>query len=109
MDINTFKKILGDNSISDDDAAILLERAKKKAVNHHFWQKDDEPTDEELEKFYNRYEYEIYDLGKALTESESREGLKEFTELGVRRVWDKSGTKTVEEVLSAIIPKAYVT
>ena len=108
MNIETFKILLGENSISDDEATVLLERAKKKAVNHYFWQQDDSPSREEIDSFVNRYEYEIYDVAKAMYSSESRDGLKQYTELGVTRVWESGGDKDVENALSAIIPKTYV-
>lgn len=108
MDLKTFKTILGNNSISDDEATVLLNRATKKAVNHYFWQEDDNPTEDEVEKFTNRYEYEIYDVAKAMYDSDSRDGLKQFVELGVSRTWQDSGDKVIEKALSAIIPKTYV-
>ena len=108
MDVKTFKTILGNNSISDDEATVLLNRAKKKAVNHYFWQQDDTPTEDEVENFVDRYEYEIYDVAKAIFDSDSRDGLKQFVELGVSRTWADSGEKTIENALSAIIPKTYV-
>ena len=108
MDIQTFKTILGDNSISDDDANVLLKRAMKKAVNHYFWQSDDNPSEAELKAFYDRYEFEIYDVGKAMVESDSRDGLKRYVELGVTREWETGGEKAIDGALSAIIPKTYV-
>ena len=108
MDIQTFKTVLGDNSISDDDATVLLNRAKKKAANHYFWQSDDRPSEDELNAFYDRYEYEIYDVGKAFVDNDSRDGLKRYVELGITREWESGGEKAIEEALSAIIPKTYV-
>lgn len=107
MNIETLKIIIGGN-ISDEEAAVLLERAKKKAVNHYFWQTDDKPTDDELEDFFDRYEYEIYDVAKAVYSSDSREGLKQFIELGVTRTWADSGDKEIANALSEITPKTYV-
>jgi hypothetical protein len=43
-----------------------------------------------------------------MTESESRDGLKRYVELGVTREWETGGEKAVENALSAIIPKTYV-
>lgn len=108
MSIDTLKTILGESELTDDQLVVLLERAKKKAVNHYFWQVDDHPTEEELDEFYNRYEFEIYDVAKAMTESESRDGLKRYVELGVTREWETGGEKAIEGALSAIIPKTYV-
>lgn len=108
MDIQKFKVILSDNSITDDEATILLDRAKKKAVNHYFWQTDDKPSEDEIKAFTDRYEYEIYDIGKAMVSSDSRDGLKRYVELGVTREWETGGDKAIEEALSAIIPKTYV-
>ena len=62
MDLNTAKKIIGDVSMSDEDVSVLIQRAQKLAKNQHFWKTDDNPTDAELEAFYNRYEYEIYEI-----------------------------------------------
>lgn len=108
MDIETFKTIVGDPELTDDQAAVLLNRAKKKAVNHYFWQEDDEPTDDEVEKFTDRYEYEIYDIAKAVYDSGSRDGLKQYTELGVTRIWESGGEESINKALSAIPPKTYV-
>jgi hypothetical protein len=108
MSIETLKTILGDSEISDEQLTALLERAKKKAVNHHFLQIDDEPSEGELNKFYDRYEYEIYDLVKVMADSDSRDGLKRYVELGVTREWESGGEKSIENALSAIPPKTYV-
>ena len=108
MTIDKLKIILGETELTDEQLSVLLERAQKKAVNHYFWGVDDIPTEEEKESFYERYEYEIYDVAKAMTESESRDGLKRYVELGVTREWETGGEKALEGALSAIIPKTYV-
>lgn len=108
MSIDILKTIIGESDLTDEQLAVLLDRAKKKAVNHYFWQADDNPTEEEKEAFYDRYEYEIYDVAKAMVESDSRDGLKRYVELGVTREWETGGEKAIEGALSAIIPKTYV-
>lgn len=108
MDINTAKKIIGDADLSDDEVSVLLKRAEKLAKNHYFWHPNDNPTDEELSWFYDRYEFEIYDIAKEVYSAASRDGLKQFTELGVTRVWGLSGQESINNVLNAtIIPKTY--
>lgn len=108
MNIDKLKTIMGETDLSDEQITVLLERAQKKAVNHYFWQSDDIPTEEEREAFYDRYEYEIYDVAVAMAESESRDGLKRYVELGITREWETGGEKAIEGALSAIIPKTYV-
>lgn len=108
MNVETFKTILGETSFTDEQLEVLLERAVRKALNHFFWKSDDNPTDDEKENFINRYEYEIYDLAKTVIDVSKREGLKEFSELGVTRVWQSSGNKEVEDCLSQIPVKTYV-
>ena len=108
MNIETFKAILGETTLTDEQLEIMLERASRKAINHYFWKSDDVPTDEEKENFINRYEYEIYDLAKTVIEVAQRNGLKQFSELGVTRVWQSGGDKAVEESLSQIPVKTYV-
>lgn len=108
MNIETFKTILGDSELTDEQLTVLLERAKKKAVNHYFWGADDDPTEDELEKFYDRYEFEIYDVAKTIMDSADRDGLKRYVELGITREWETGGEKAIENALSAIIPKTYV-
>jgi len=108
MSVETFKVILGETSLTDEQLEIMLERAKRKAINHYFWREDDNPTDEEIENFIDRYEYEIYDLAKTVITVASRNGLKQFSELGVTRVWESGGDKEVEDALSAIPVQTYV-
>ena len=108
MSIETAKTIIGDDDLSDKEVSVLLDRAKKLAKNHYFWHPDDNPTDEELEAFYDRYEYEIYDLAREVYSATSRDGLKQFTELGVTRVWRLTGQESITATLNAtIIPKTY--
>ena len=108
MSIDTLKIILGETTMTDEQLIILLERAKRKAINHYFWKPDDNPTDEEIENFINRYEFEIYDLAKTVLDIASRSGLKQFSELGVTRVWQDSSDKELEQALSQIPVKTYV-
>ena len=108
LNIETFKAVLGDTNLTDEQLETLLDRAKRKAINHYWWKSDDVPTDEEVENFINRYEYEIYDLAKTVTDVNSRDGLKQFSELGVNRVWETGGDKAIENALSAIPVKTYV-
>ena len=108
MSIETFKTILGETTLTDEQLEVILERAKRKALNHYFWKSDDNPTDEEKENFIDRYEFEIYDLAKTVLDVASRNGLKQFSELGVTRVWQSGGDKAVEDSLSQIPVKTYV-
>lgn len=108
MNIETFKSILKDTSLTDDQLLILLERAKRKAINHYWWKVDDNPTDDEIENFIDRYEFEIYDVAKTIYDTSSRDGLKKFSELGVTREWDSGGDKAIEDALSQIPTKTYV-
>ena len=108
MDVETAKIIIGDDDLSDAEVSVLVNRAKKLAKNHYFWHPNDNPSDEELKAFYDRYEYEIYDIAKEIYSAASRDGLKQFTELGVTRVWGLSGQESVTNMLNAtIIPKTY--
>lgn len=108
MSIETFKKIYPNTSLTDEQIEVLLERAKKLAVNHFWWKEDDEPQSDDIEKFVNRYEYEIYDVAIAINSSASRDGMKQFTELGVTRVWENGGEKAIANALSAIPVQTYV-
>lgn len=108
LKIDTLKKIIADDTLDSDQLYVLLERAKKLAKNQYFWHKDDIPTDEELETFYKRYEYEIYDIAAAVNSDSARDGEIRHEELGVVRVWDKGGSDTVKAVVSAIPAKTYV-
>lgn len=108
MDVSIARTIIKNNNLSDNDIAILILQAQKKAANHHFWKEDDNPTEEELQKFYDRYEMEIYELAKAMHSSDARGGLISYSELGVSRSWGETGQKTVDSALSSIPPKTYV-
>lgn len=108
MDAKLLKVILDDETLTDEQITVLLMKAQKQAANQHFWADDDEPTDEELERFYKRYEFEIYDLAKAINSDDARGGLVSHTELGVTRNWGKTGKKDIEIALSKIPPKTYV-
>lgn len=108
MDIETFKTILGDAALTDAQLDIVLDRAKRKAINHYWWKSDDIPTEEEIDNFVERYEYEIYDLAKTVIEVSQRQGLKQFSELGVTRVWETGGDKAIEAAISQIPVKTYI-
>lgn len=108
MDANVLKVILDDETLKDSQIAVLLVKAQKQAANHHFWADFDNPTEEELERFYDRYEFEIYDLAKAINSDDARDGLVSHTELGVSRNWGQTGKKDIEVALSKIPPKTYV-
>lgn len=108
MNLETFKRIIGNTSLADEDLQVLLDRAVRKAINHYWWREDDIPSEAQIEIFVSRYEYEIYDLAQAMYESASREGLKQFSELGVTRVWENGGSKEVDDALNAIPVQTYV-
>ena len=108
MDLNTARTIIGDSSLSDDEVSVLLLKAKKLAKNHYFWHPEDNPTDDELNGFYERYEFEIYDIAKSISQSDARGGLTEFSELGVTRRWGKTGTESINASVAAIQPKTYI-
>lgn len=108
MDLTTAKAILNDDTLSDEEVSVLLQRAKKLAKNQHFWKPDDNPTDAELEAFYDRYEFEIYDIMKNIVSADARGGLKEFSELGVTRKWGETGTESLTSAVSVIPAKTYV-
>lgn len=108
MDVNTAQLIIKDDTLSESDISILLKKAQRLAVNQHFWAPDDVPTEEQLTAFYERYEFEIYDIAKAINSDDARDGLKSFTELGVQRTWGKTGKETIDSAISAIPPKTYI-
>lgn len=108
MDAKLLKVILDDETLTDEQIAVLLVKAQKQAANQHFWADDDIPTEAELERFYNRYEFEIYDLAKAINSDDARGGLVSHTELGVTRNWGQTGKKDIELALAKIPPKTYV-
>ena len=108
MDISIARKVIHNNTLDDNDIALLVLQAQKKAVNHHFWLENDSPSEEELQRFYDRYEMEIYELAKEIYSSDARGGLKSFSELGVSRTWEEGGQKSIENALSRIPPKTYI-
>ena len=108
MNVEILRQIINDSSLTDEQLEVMLTRATRKAVNHYFWKEDDIPTEEQVEKFCERYEYEIYDVAKAMYSGDSRGGMKSFTELGVQRVWESGGDKAVDNALSAIPTQTYV-
>lgn len=108
MDLNMAKTIIGDNTLSDEAVSVLLERAKRLAKNQRYWHPDDNPTEEELDAFYERYQFEIYDIAKEVHSSNERGDLIAFSELGVTRKWGKSGKDSLNSVLAAIQPKTYL-
>ena len=108
MSIETLKSLMEDTDLSDDQLSVLLEQAKRRAVNHHFWKQDDEPSVDDLMKFYTRYEFEIYNVAKALDTASARDGETQHTELGITRVWGRSGEQSVTESLEAIPTKTYI-
>jgi hypothetical protein len=108
MNVETFKTIIGDTTLTDEQLVVLLERAKRKAINHYWWKEDDTPTDDEIENFIDRYEFEIYDVAKTIIDSASRDGLKRFSELGVTREWESGGDKAIEDALNQIPVQTYV-
>lgn len=108
VNVETFRAVLGETSKTDEELQLILDRTIRKAVNHHFWKSDDEPTEDEIENFTNRYEYEIYDIAKTTIDNAQRGGLKQFSELGVTRVWESGGDTAIETALSQIPTKTYV-
>ena len=60
------------------------------------------------EKLPIGYEFEIYDLAKAINSDDARGGLVSHTELGVTRNWGQTGKKDIELALAKIPPKTYV-
>lgn len=108
MSVETFKKIYPNTSLTDEQIEVLLDRAVKLSVNHYWWKEDDEPQSDDIDKFVSRYEYEIYDVANAINASASRDGMKQFTELGVTRVWESGGDEAIKKALSAIPVQTYV-
>jgi hypothetical protein len=108
MNLEVAKKIVSDATLSDDDLFILILKAQREATNHHFWKMDDIPTDEQKEAFLSKYEFEIYDIAKAMNSDDARDGEVSHTELGVSRSWGETGNVTVQKALSKIPRKAYV-
>ena len=108
MDTDTARIIIGDDTLSDDDLEVLLLKAQTMAVNHYYWKHDDIPTDEQIEAFTEKYEFEIYDFAKAMNSDMARDGLTSHTELGISRTWGETGQVSVGKALSSIPRKAYM-
>lgn len=108
MDLAKMRTLMGDDTLTSEAMSVLLDRAKKLAKNQHYWKTDDEPTQAELDKFYDRYEYEIIDIAKEINSADARGGLKEFSELGVTRKWESGGAKSLEMAVAVIPPKTYL-
>jgi hypothetical protein len=107
MDFEVAKKIVNDTTLSDDDLSILIIKAQSEALNHYFWKLEDTPTDAQKEAFLNKYEFEIYDIIKAMNSDDARDGEVSHTELGVSRSWGETGNVTVQKALARIPRKAY--
>lgn len=108
MDFETAKKIVNDSTLSDDDLSILILKAQSEAINHYFWKLDDIPTETQKEAFLSKYEFEIYDIVKAMNADDARGGLVSHTELGITRQWGESGSVTIQNAISKIPRKAYL-
>lgn len=107
MDKETAKAIINDDTLADEDLAVLLLKAQKLALNHYFWKLDRPPTDEQKEAFLTKYEFEIYDVARAVNSDDARNGEVSHSELGVTRTWGKTGKESVSEALGVIPRKAY--
>ena len=107
ISFDKFKAILNNAEMSDADVLILFEKAKREALNYHYWRMGDYPTAEEQQFFFDKYEFEIYDVGRAIDAGTGRDGQIQHTELGITRVWESTGQE-VRTALSAIPRKVYV-
>lgn len=107
MDIRTAKAIVDDATLTDEKLSVLLMKAQRLAINHYFWKLDRPPTNEQTEAFLTKYEFEIYDIVKALNSDDARGGEVSHSELGVTRTWGETGKQTIDKALSAIPRKAY--
>jgi hypothetical protein len=108
MDFEIAKKIVNDETLDDENLSVLLLKAQKLAVNQYFWKVDDIPTDEQKQAFLDKYEFEIYELVKALNADDARGGLVSHTELGITRQWGETGEVSIQKALAKIPRKAYV-
>lgn len=108
MDSTTAALIINDDTLTDEQLEVLLLRAQALAINHYFWKLDDTPTDDEKEAFLAKYEYEIYDVAKAMNSDDARDGLTSHTELGISRTWGETGKESIGKALASIPRKAYV-
>jgi hypothetical protein len=77
------------------------------ALNHYFWKLDRPPTDEQKDAFLTKYEFEIYDVARAMNKDDARDGEVSHTELGITRQWGETGKQTIDKALSALPRKAY--
>lgn len=107
MDIRTAKVIIDDPTLTDDKLSVLLLKAQKSALNHYFWKLDTPPTNEQTEAFLTKFEFEIYDVAKAMNSDDARGGEVSHSELGITRTWGETGKQTIDKALSAIPRKAY--
>lgn len=108
MNLAVARVLIDDNTLTDDDLSILILKAQKEALNHYFWKMDDIPTEKQKAAFCEKYEYEIYDIARAMNSDAARDGLTSHTELGVSRTWGESGRESVDKALATIPKKAYV-
>lgn len=107
MDISMAKAIIDDPTLTDEKLSVLLLKAQMLALNHYFWKLDRPPTDEQKEAFLTKYEFEIYDVARAMNKDDARDGEVSHTELGITRQWGETGKQTIDKALSAIPRKAY--
>ena len=107
MDTRTAKVIIDDDTLTDEKLSVLLLKAQKLAINHHFWKTDRPPTPEQIEVFLTKYEFEIYDIARAVNSDDARGGEISHSELGITRTWGETGKQSVDKALSAIPRKAY--
>lgn len=108
MDLGIARAIIKDQTLTDEDLSVLLAKAQREALNHYFWKIDDTPTLEQKEAFLEKYEFEIYDIAKAINSDDARDGLVSHTELGVSMQWGETGKETIMKAVSVIPRKAYV-
>lgn len=107
MDIGIAKAIIDDATLTDEKLSVLLLKAQRLALNHYFWKLDRPVTDEQKDMFLTKYEFEIYDVARAINKDDARDGEVSHTELGITRQWGETGKQTIDKALSAISRKAY--
>ena len=107
ISFDKFKSFLSNAELNDDNVLRLFEKAKREAIARHWWRSGDWPTAEEQAWFFDKYEYEIYEVGKAISDGADRDGQILHTELGVTREWESTG-QTVSSALSTIPAKVYI-
>lgn len=108
MDVEALRVIVNDPTLTDAQLAVLLLKAQNEAINHYFWKADDIPTEEQKEKFLSKYEFEIYDIVRAMNSDDARDGQISHSELGVSRSWGETGRESVLKALAVLPKKAYV-